>query len=61
MKAKGLSEENKVGKPIFQLKLKCLEAHNALNDTLNTVSVLRCLDFVKGIRDQYEYYYAAAM
>lgn len=43
---------------IYHFKIKCLEAHNALNDTLNTVSVLRNLDFLKGIRDQYEYYYA---
>lgn len=46
---------------IYHFKLKCLEAHNALNDTLNTVSVLRCLDFIKGIKDQYDYYYAPAM
>ena len=46
---------------IYHFKLKCLEAHNALNDTLNTISVLKKLDFVKGIKDQYEYYYAPAV
>ena len=46
---------------IYYFKLKCLEAHNALNDTLNTVSVLRCMDFLEGIKSQHEYYYAAAV
>lgn len=46
---------------IYYFKLKCLEAHNALNDTLNTVSVLRCMDFLEGIKSQHEYYYAEAV
>ena len=46
---------------IFYFKIKPFEAHNALNDTLNTVKVLEKLDFAKGIEEQREYYYADAV
>ena len=46
---------------IFYFKIKPFEAHNALNDTLNTVKVLEKLDFLKGIEAQREYYYANVM
>ena len=46
---------------IFYFKIKPFEAHNALNDTLNTVKVLEKLNFLKGIEAQREYYYANVM
>ena len=46
---------------IFFFKIKPFEAHNALNDTLNTVNVLEKLNFLKGIEAQREYYYANVM
>ena len=44
---------------IYYFNIKPFEAHDALNDTLNTVKVLQKLDFAQGIREQREYYYAA--
>ena len=40
---------------MFFFGVKPLAAHDALNDTINTVKVLRNLSFLRGIQDQMGY------